>query len=561
MPTIFSVVSSEQQKAKAIFSQIDHRMGPQAIPDSFTSVESAHCIIARYGQPNPQRANAEQCYCQIDGALHHSATIEAHQPALDDSDIVIASYLQHGLDCCRHLQGPFAFIVWDAGQQRLLCARDRFGQRPLYYAQSQQGDLLVSSSPQVILSSGQIRPQINTEAVSQYLYLRYVPENMTIYKNIHSIPPGCMLVWEKNNFTIIPYWDFPDAGQANLSLKDAAEEFKGLFEQAVHRCIQKKQHYGLALSGGLDSTTIAVAAAPHIPLRGFCLGVGGERNELPFARAVAEQCAIPLEEYTDEGVDVPALIHRLARVYGEPFADTSALFTWLLHEKISSQSQILLGGDGADELLGGYSYWYNSLAQLQLQAPSGDRSWSDLAQRHWEQIKYFSNEEIAAFALPAVVPPKLTATRNNMLDALQLDIRYSFPAGGIKKLYAPAQHYGLELKLPFLDESLTDFIFSLPWQYKVNANQTKIVLREAFSASWPQSILHRPKQGFGYSASVWLSRPDMVPLLHYYLGSPKRKIAELLPASHIKTYINANNNKTWLLFILAVWLETNVWEI
>ncbi len=471
-----------------------------------------------------------------------------------DTELILALYDKYGEQCCEHMPGMFAFALWDETRQKLFCGRDRFGEKPFYYALTESGEFVFASEQQAIIASGLIDPAINREAVSQYLTLRYVPETMSIYRNIQVLKPGHGLVFQNGEVRTFQYWRSNLKPFAQIGVAEANEEFSWLMSKAVKKCLVADVEIGLLLSGGLDSTTIAFLASQHTELRSFAFGFRGERSEVPFARDAARRYNLPLAELEEESVDFPEMLLKMSHIYGEPFADSSAIPTYVLCKHVSKEVKVALSGDGGDELLAGYDYWYRPLLTA---GGRGRANWSEVAERHWNQITYFKEEELLELGLPRAKRMKLYAAEGNINDALQIDIANFLPSDVLKKVDRASMANGLELRCPFLDKELAEFLLKLPWQMKINAESNKIILRECYSAFWPESINARGKQGFGAPIGRWLQESEALPIYSYYLGGRQRKIRDLLPGDFLDAHARTFSLKGWLLLVLAIWMEHN----
>ncbi|GFM36004.1 asparagine synthase (glutamine-hydrolyzing) [Desulfovibrio psychrotolerans] len=562
---------------EAMCGALRHR-GPDAQGRQFFS----RCALGHTRLSIVDHATGDQPFASNDGTLsvvfngelYGYKELRARLPvtfrSASDTELIPALYALHGTQCVRHLPGMFAFALWDDHRQRLLGARDRFGEKPLYYAHGPDGTFVFASELKAILRSGLIRPVISRTALSAYLTLRYVPEGMTIYENVHSLPPGHALIHQpagngepaSNGTTrVLPYWQPPAPMAAPPSPLEAVEEFRRLMTQAVRRCLVADVEVGLLLSGGLDSTTIAALASREMPLRSFSFGFTGPRDERPYARAAAAAYGLEHTELTDATgkPDFSDMLNMLCRVYDEPFADSSALPTYQLCRRVSERVKVALSGDGGDELLAGYDYWYAHLVS----PPAADapcHGWSPAAERHWNDIAHFSPAEIEAMGLPPMVRPRLPFAANSVDDALRFDLATFLPADILKKTDRAAMAHGLELRAPFLDTDLAEFLIALPWQYKTDGTTHKLLLRQAFADAWPEAIRHRGKQGFGTSTGQWLAHPGMQLLREYYLKDRNRRIRTLLPDEQIDRHASGNGQKCWLLLVLAAWLEHAEWH-
>ncbi len=275
-----------------------------------------------------------------------------------DTELILALYARHGDGFLRHLPGMFAFALWDDREQKLTCARDRFGEKPVYYAFGTGGEFLVASEIKAILASGLVAPVLNPAAVGHYLTRLHVHPSQTIYSNVHALPPAYVLRFQDGRLRVEPYWQPPDIVEG-IAAEVAVERFRHLFDTAIRKQLVADVPVGVLLSGGIDSSTVAAVASQRQPgVRTFSFGFrAGVEDELPFARGMAQRCRTSHYELADDSADIPALLRRMQTIYDEPFADSSNIPTFLVCEMARRHVTVALGGDGADELLGGYVSW------------------------------------------------------------------------------------------------------------------------------------------------------------------------------------------------------------
>jgi asparagine synthase (glutamine-hydrolysing) len=521
------------------------------------------------------------------------SSLEANFPfrTTSDTEVVLALYERHGPQLLAHLPGMFAFALWDDAAQELLCARDRCGEKPFYYAFGPQGELIFASEIKALLASGLIVPVLNTDAVAHYLKYLYVHPHQTIYQNIHTLPPAHMLRYKDGKLTVERYWRLPPVNE-QIGLSEATEQFRQLFDQAVAKQLVADVPVGAFLSGGLDSTSIVAAASRHQAcLQSFSFGFESAVNELPFAREVARQYGTEHTELADDRADLAELLVTMQTVYDEPFADSSNIPTYLIARQARRHVKVVLTGDGGDELLGGYS-WYKPL--LHMQGRNADRAWwlfmlraaNQLATRlgrphqrflheriggvvlrrsyrsvaaaHLGQRQYFGDADLASFGLR--VPAAETFepaqhTRASLDDVLRMDLQDYMPGDILVKIDRASMAHGLELRAPFLDVDLVSFCVALPYRLKITSIADKLILRRAFEASWPASVRARGKQGFGAPVQEWLKRAPVRALKQQYLDDPRQKLFTLLPFEQTRAAAQRDDYRTWILLVLALWLD------
>lgn len=507
-----------------------------------------------------------------------------------DTEVILASYIVWGAACLDRFRGMFAFAIWDDVRHELFAARDLFGEKPLFYAQTGEG-ILVSSEIKGLLAARLFAPKLSTAAVDAYLALGYVPPDRSIYENISNLPPGHCLVWQAGRAEIHCYWK-PRFHPHPISLEDAAAQLHTLVDQAVERQMVADVPVGAFLSGGLDSSTIVALMARHSdrPTLTFSAGFGDDINELPYARTVAAQYGTEHHELDFGSPRVAELLVELQTVYDEPFADTSSIPTYLISKFAREKVKVVLSGDGGDELLGGY-WWYQPLAcsersrpswtkwmvlRLMARLPTGRRArwqreavgtgwatrYEDMWTRDIQAQTVFSARDRrklwlgapngqGLFEAGAAFKPDDSV--QGMNRGFHFDSTCYLPGDILVKVDRAAMAHGLETRAPFLDRDLFEFAQALPPSLKVSEEQTKIVMREAFEQYWPPELRARGKQGFGGPTARWLELPDVKALLSAVLN-PQSALSRLLPGVG-RFDTGRNSYQTWTLLVLGLWLQ------
>lgn len=504
-----------------------------------------------------------------------------------DTEVILALYEAHGEDLPKHLPGQFAFALWDEGRRKLVCARDRFGEKPFYYAVGRGGEFIFASEIKALLASGLIDPVLDRDSLTHYLKHLYVHPTKTIYKNIHILPPAHTLVWKDRNVSIERYWDLPPT-DTSVSLADAAAKLHTLLDYSVKEQLVADVPVGAFLSGGLDSSTIVALASRHTKnLKTFSFRFDSERDETPFAREVAERYGTDHTELAPEHHELGDLLHTMQEVYDEPFADSSNIPTYLLSEAAHKHVKVALTGDGGDELFGGYAHWYRPLlamhsrkdrpsllavAKLYLQARANaanrteylgarfKQKFSSLLHAHENQDVAFNDRALASLAnipLPAV-PERNSA--QTLDDIMREDLQNYMPGDILVKTDRASMAHGLELRAPFLGKEFAEFAISLPWQLKLSNEGEKRVFREAFAELWTEKVRMRKKQGFGAPVGRWLAEPS-VARAKEILNDPRARIFSLLSFQKTRPYISTNDQRTWSLLVLALWAESHDYAI
>jgi asparagine synthase (glutamine-hydrolysing) len=510
-----------------------------------------------------------------------------------DTEVILALYERHGANLLAHLPGMFAFAIWDEREQALFAARDRFGEKPFYFAWGRQGEFLFASEIKSLIASELFTPKLDRAALAHYLRHLYVHPQQTIYSNVFVLPPAHRLTLIGGNLSIEPYWKLP-ASQECLSNQEAVEEFRRLFEKAVDRQLIADVPVGAFLSGGLDSSSVVAAASrTHPHLTTFSYGFPDAIDELPYAREIAQLYHTNHVELEDQDLDLAELIHTMADVYDEPFADSSNVPTYLISRAARRHGKVALTGDGGDELLAGYDFWYRPLwemerdgsmsagvaALLRLSRSLSYRlnlpvpaSWQStgrgaelraqhatIAEAHATQNFFFSDEEQRSLGMSnghARHQDISEVSSPDTLDAaLRMDLLDYMPGDILVKTDRASMAHGLELRAPFLDVDFASFCISLPTRLKINAREDKVILRRAYGDSWTEAVRGRTKCGFGAPVSQWLKREGVVEVKERILNNPRHALFSLVPFEGTRPFVNRDNYQAWSLLTLGLWLE------
>jgi asparagine synthase (glutamine-hydrolysing) len=506
-----------------------------------------------------------------------------------DTEVILALYDAYGTDMLRHLPGMFAFALWDDVNGMLFAARDRFGEKPLYYAQTETGALVFGSEIKAILASELVRPKLSRRSLAHYLNRLYVPVGSSIYETIEQLRPGHALTFKDGILRVWRYWDAPKV-EDRVTLGDAVEEFRRLFAQAVNRQLVADVEVGAFLSGGLDSSTVVSTASELSPrLRTFSFGFSDGPSEIAYARDVAALCGVENVELHDSQNNVAELAVKMASIYDEPFGDSSAVPTYMISRLAAKHLKVVLTGDGGDELLGGYP-WYPKIRQ------------HGVFERNpaWLNTSLFFVLRVARRAVPGLDPrlaPRLRILKRQLAGqtpadthrrlrdfvapeelrasglalelmeserapdaadaAMRTDIADYMAGDILVKTDRAAMASSLELRAPFLDVDFASFCLGVPSRLKLDGRSDKILLRHAAGQRWPPSVRSRGKQGFAAPVSAWFARPEFSELKRAYLdsGPARDTVVGLLGATLFDTLAREENDRTWALLMLSVWMQ------
>jgi asparagine synthase (glutamine-hydrolysing) len=547
----------------------------------------------------PMVSARSQCAISFNGEIYNYRKLKAaigEYPfqTSSDTEVILALYEAHGAGAVSELIGMYAFAIWDDSRKELFCARDRFGEKPLFYAFGQNGEFLVASEIKAILASGLIRPVLSPEAICHYLSYLYVNACQTIYQNVFVLPPAHTLRYSNGKVTIERYWRLPQARPQPIGLQEAASELRALLDRAVARCLVADVPVGAFLSGGLDSSTVvALASKRQEKIKTFFFDFEDSSSELRYARDVAELYHTEHTTLSDKQAGVADLVITMQECFDEPFADSSNIPGWLIAKAARRYVKVVVGGDGGDELLGGYTHWYRPLWTM-ADGRTGGKKWTNklecsvqsdsllsslvlapirrLFQRsrggsdrsildvHRAQRRYFTDEQLSGLGLcpPRAHSPTASGCGWSLDHVLRADIEDYLPGDILTKVDRTSMSHGLEVRSPFLDVDLATFAIGLPISLKMDEKGDKRLLHEAMGNMWPASLRTRGKQGFGAPVQVWIKRSDLKELKECYLNDRRQPLFGLLPFDRTREFIARDDYLTWILLVLAVWLDRHM---
>ena len=457
-----------------------------------------------------------------------------------DTEVILQSYAEYGDDCVDHFRGMFAFAIWDGPRRRLLLVRDRLGIKPLYYA-TVGGALVFASEIKSLLRWPGLPREVDEVALGDYLRHRYVPGPLTMFRGISKLQPGHRLVVEAGQTTIRRYWDLPEGAPEPVVEPEA--DLRARLEECVRLRLVSDVPLGAFLSGGIDSTTI-VGTMQRLcgePVQTFSVGypdgAGSEWNEFTYARMAATKFGATHRELVVEPRHFWDELRDLVWHFDEPVADSASLPLFLLSRFAREHVTVVLSGEGADEILGGYGIYRRRLAIDRLRrvpllrhvaraaAPFASRKLrrylraigDPLDEPYLGVSKLFSEAELDELLSPEHRAPAATApaiaaelARRRETDPLRrmlyFDLKVWLPDDLLVKADKMTMASSLELRVPFLDHTLVEWAWRLPSDWKVRGGEGKHLLRRAFADVVPRPILERAKRGFPVPIRGWFER-------------------------------------------------------
>jgi asparagine synthase (glutamine-hydrolysing) len=521
-----------------------------------------------------------------------------------DSEVAAHAYDEWGLDFLERLDGMFALALWDAEEGRLVLARDRMGEKPLYYATA-GGQLLFASELTAIIQHPLVARELDPAALSAYLALEYVPAPRTILRTVNKLEPASALVLENGRIRTFSYWAIDPRTTFAKPYDDAVRLLRSRLERAVTSRLVSDVPLGVFLSGGLDSSIVAALAARHGALETFSIGFNEKSfDESPHARLVAKHIGSHHHERIFDGSEMPALVPKLARMLDEPLGDASILPTAMLSAFAREHVTVAVGGDGGDELFAGYPmHRAQRVARYARMVPSsmhaaarsavgrlpvshanfsfafkvrtflrGAAQEAPLNHALW--MSSFSPAEQRVLLNPEVWQAsgagahtfddimhvwQRSAEAEPIARSTHLDALMYLPNDILTKVDRASMRVALEVRAPFLAADVVELAFAVPDAFRMEGTTGKRMLRDATRDLLPASILQRPKKGFGIPLAAWLNGP-LRELVNDVFTADSVKAAGLFNYAEIRRMLDAHaarrtdyRKPLWTLLVFELW--------
>jgi asparagine synthase (glutamine-hydrolysing) len=524
-----------------------------------------------------------------------------------DTEVIVHLYELYGTECVRYLRGMFAFAIWDRQRQRLFLARDHVGQKPLFYYHA-NGVFAFASEIKALIRTGHIKTQMDLVAMNHLISLRYTPGTRTLFESIHKLPAGHWMIVENDKLQMQKYWQLDYTRKLNCGEDEVAAGLKGLLLDSVKSHLLSDVPVGAFLSGGLDSSTVAsvMALTSTDPIQTFSIGVQEtDFNELPYARLVARQ--YNTQHY--ENIADTRLISLLPKLiwHMDEIADPFGFGVFLVAQLARPHVKVVLGGDGGDELFGGYdryvgnrlvdyycflptvlrtkvfpslirllqdSYSYNSATQKLRWL--NDMSLTSGGHRYARSMSYLRFSQDAKERLfspslrrdldsqfdstPHILEHFNSSCAEDLIDKmLYTDMMTRMPEHLLLLVDHMTMAHSVEDRSPLLDYRMVEFAASIPTNLKVRGNHMKYIFREVARDFLPPPLLSRSKQGFSFPLAYWMKSELGNLLESLFLES--RLVAEgYFQQDYMLQLLNQHrrglmdhNYRLWIILNLELW--------
>jgi len=551
----------------------------------------------------PASDAAEQIHIVWNGEIYNYRELRAelegrgvHCRDKSESEVVINLYLEFGLDFINKLNGMFAIAIHDSRDNSLHLIRDRMGKKPLWVSQSIDGTLFFASEVRALMLARPDRT-LRTDMIAEVMQYGYINSPNSAFNEIHQVPPASVISWRDGKTTTATYWTADFETKVTIPYKEALEITKELIEAAVSRRLISERPLGSFLSGGYDSTVVTAFMAKLMKekVQTYSIGFHSEAfNEAHHAKQIANY--LGTNHHEEILRPEPALvIEKISQVLDQPFADSSIIPTYLLAKFARENLIVALGGDGGDEVFGGYDRYLATpvlqklnpflvLARAGLNFASKqsggnsrkiNRVRSQLSRKTSLSARYSS-------ILSLTQPQELVTLLNSDLYSKKAEVAYinEFEIGGLSSFdrmirsdfvaYLPGDLLvkvdiatmanGLELRSPLLDVNVVEWGVSLPHKYKIKGFETKHILKDVARSLVPAELIDRPKMGFGIPRAEWL-RTGMREMVVDTLTDSKASQRGWFVPREVKRVIDLHmsgkdkDNILWPMLMLELWAK------
>jgi asparagine synthase (glutamine-hydrolysing) len=527
-----------------------------------------------------------------------------------DTEVILHLYEEFGTECVQHLDGIFAFAIWDSRGREVIIARDRMGIKPLYYTEL-PGRLIFGSEMKALLAHPQVERDIDLISLNEYLSFEYVPAPRTILRNIYRLEPGHVLRYNVDGLQTEPYWNIRMASSESYPPVHWRDYASGLFDtlkSSVERELVSDVPVGVLLSGGLDSSTIAALMAQLYPGQVQSFSIGFEEasfDESGYARQVANHVGTKHNELILTSKMAAEMVPTITDFLDEPFGDSSLIPTFLLSKFAREQVKVVLGGDGGDELFAGYPTLaaHRLIEYYERVVPRGIRSTLlpkaldfmpvsfnnismdfrirrflagrgvPLEVRHHRWLGSFTDEEKSGL-LQGWLKPILRDTyteayrHTDKCDArlplnqiLYNDMKLYLEGDILYKVDRASMAASLEVRVPFLNREVVNFATRLPLELKLHRLTGKYILKKSMAPHLPGNIINRPKKGFNMPVAYWLTG-ELRNLAQDMLSESRLKAQGLFNPGYARRLLDDhvarrrdNRKLLWTLLVFQLWYD------
>jgi len=552
----------------------------------------------------PASDASDQIHMVFNGEIYNYRELRAeleqsgvHCRTSSESEVIINLYLKFGLNFVGKLNGMYAIAIHDARDASLHLIRDRMGKKPLWISQLNDGTLFFASEVRALMLARPDRT-IRTEMVAEVMQYGYINAPNSAFNEIHELPPASVLSWREGKTSTFKYWEADFNTKIDISYEEALETTKKLIEESVSRRLISERPIGSFLSGGYDSTVVTAFMAKLMREKVQTYSIGfhsAQFNEAHHAKKVANFLGTDHHEEI-LSPDPSLLVEKISHVLDQPFADSSVVPTYLLAKFARENLIVALGGDGGDEVFGGYDRYLaapvmqklNPLldlgrtslnltrresvgnsrkinrvgSQLSAKPSLAARYSSILSLTQPEQLSKLLNANFCSNTAESSNISQFTEGKISSFDRMiRSDFAAYLPGDLLVKVDIATMANGLELRSPFLDVNVVEWGVSLPRKFKIKGFETKHILKDVARSLVPSELIDRPKMGFGIPRAEWL-RTEMKEMVIELLTDTTATQRGWFNSSEVVHVIDAHmtgvdkDNLLWPMLMLELWART-----
>lgn len=575
-------------------------------------------IIDLAGGQQPISNEDDTIHVVFNGEIYNFRELRArlsarghHFKTQADTEVIVHLYEDHGDELVQHLNGMFAFALWDERRQRLLLARDRMGEKPLYYTLAPEA-FIFSSELKSLLTHPAVNKNLNLAALRKYLFYECVPAPHTMIDGVWKLPPAHRLIYEHGSVRTERYWQLNyNVEKTRLGEADAIAEVQSRLREAVRLRLIADVPLGVLLSGGIDSSAVAALACEAAAgrIKTFSIAFAEKSfDESSYARAVARQLGTEHHEQRFTEREMLGIVPDIPRLLDEPLGDGSLIPTYLVSRFTRQHVTVALGGDGGDELFAGYptyvahrvSGYYRALPSLlrrgliepvvaRLPVSTANLSLDFKAKRfvrgaalpdgtrHQAWMGSFNETEQRLLLAPDIIaahPDEEAFSEIRAYDyhdgtdlverMMALDAQLYLSECVLFKVDRASMAASLETRAPLLDHTFVEFLTTLPVSFKLRGLTTKYLLKQAMRGRLPDQVIDRPKKGFGMPVAKWI-RGELRPLVRELFQPERLRRHGLFEATYVQRLLHEHEQGTadhrkliWTLLMFEMWLEKTI---
>lgn len=482
-----------------------------------------------------------------------------------DIEVIAHLYEEYELDMFEKINGMFSIAIWDKKNDKLILSRDRVGEKPLFYRKS-KNKIYFASEIKCLINADDYVKNVNSEAIGFILTYNYIPNNLTIFKDIYSLPAGSFMVCQKDNISIRKYWDFKICGEfLNKEEKVICDELYEILYDSVRIRSRSDVNIGAFLSGGVDSSSV-VALMKNIvqyPIETFSIGFNNEiYNELPYAKKVAKHLGVNFNYNIVAESDFVNLLPHIVALNDNPHGDVSFLPTFKVAELAHQYVKVVMTGDGSDELFAGYDKYKNYMSKY---STFGISEYLENNAVFTTDLKQKILVDKEKFDADIEEPIKNALSGMNNIDLLSklliLDQKLLLNGNNLVKPDRMGMGNSIEARMPFLDHRVIEYASKIPSELKIKGNISKYILKRAFEKYLPQDILYTKKRMFTVPIGEWFKHNSESILLKVLKSKTLRErgiFNKDILENMIDLHINGKMNYTRqlrLILILELWFR------